>query len=56
MFSKNILQEFQDEVLEVVENIENSKERMAVYKQVPPMPAMGNLNIDDLLDSEYFFS
>jgi DNA-directed RNA polymerase, mitochondrial len=56
MFQENLMQQFLDEALEIIETIEDPEERRRAYEEVPPMPAMGSLNIDDLLNSEYFFS
>ena len=56
MFSVDILQQFYDEACEIIETIEDPEERQRAYDEIPPMPAMGELKLDDLLDSQYFFS
>ena len=56
MFKENLMQNFLDEAMEIIETIEDPEERRRAYEEVPPMPDMGSLNIDDLLNSQYFFS
>ena len=56
MFSENLMQKFLDEAMEIIDTIEDPEERQRAYDEVPPMPEMGTLNIDDLLNSQYFFS
>ena len=56
MFSVDILQQFYDEACEIIETIEDPEERQRAYDEIPPMPAMGELKLDDLLNSQYFFS
>ena len=56
MFSVDILQQFYDEACEIIETIEDPVERQRAYDEIPPMPPMGELKLDDLLESKYFFS
>ena len=56
MFSVDILQQFYDEACEIIETIQDPEERQRAYDEIPPMPAMGELKLDDLLNSQYFFS
>ena len=48
MYQGNILEKFRDEAGKVLSD--------DVRKTIPPLPKYGQLDLDDILSSEYFFS